>query len=195
MAVAPDRVSVWAVASRAAVARAPAVRVPAAARVVAAEVWAALAVPVAVARLMQEICGVRRQGRAAVAAAELAEERREWAGAGLAARAVSAVQEADPEGVQVEAAARAVLAVQEVDPGEVQVAALAGQVAPEVQEEAALGEATAGLPLAVRALEVRKAQRPGNGSPRPHCCARARQRAALVVSRAWAAERAVARIR
>ena len=119
----------------------------------------------------------------------------------LAEQAVMVVLEGVPEGVQVEAAglaAEAVSEVLEVVPEGVQgeVAELAGQVAQEVQEQAALGEAMADLPAAVRALEVRKARRPGNGSRRPHCCAQERQRAALAVPWAWAAgRRAVARIR
>jgi hypothetical protein len=113
-AVAPDQVSVWAAASLVVEARARVARVPAEARVVA-EVQAAPAVPAAaVVQLMQGIYGAPRQGRAAVAAPELAEECREVAE--LAARAVSGGQEVVPEGVQVE------------------VAELAGQVAPEVQE-------------------------------------------------------------
>lgn len=94
---------------------------------------------------------------------------------------------------EAELAEQAVTEVLEVVPEGVPEVA---QVAPEVQEQAALGEAMADLPVAVRALEVRKAQRPGNGSRRQHCCALARQRVALAVPWAWAAgKRAVARTR
>jgi len=66
--------------------------------------------------------------------------------------------------------------------------------APEVQE-VALEEAPGDLRVELRVLAAWKAQRLGNGSPRQHCCELGRQRVALAVPWAWAAGRAVARIR